>query len=474
MWFRHFVFVWTAFPLPLKCTPSALAAPSLECEVCQVLCIMLQDKIEETASRGALSLSGAARLVVAASLKPKKGACSFAEAWKPTVAKVGKPLERVLGSCHKQMQRLEDAFEVALGDPAIRDAQLREKICLHRKKAACESLWPDSEVPRTKQKAERMQNKARVQEEAEGKENDRRATAFFKANKKRAGVKALRSGLQMKVLRDGHGLGPPSGPDVRVTVHYRGFNLDCVPQDGPVRCSGGTEFDSTYSCKEGTPSAERSGCEKNKPISFTSTQAGSFWPEVLSRMREGSELEVYVPYQLAYGANDDPSKRPAKVGARAALIFQIELIQIHEQEPTQTSKAGSKAATAAEFQAISGYDTQYKIVKAGSGTALVSKGNTVSVHATGKVLQADSSEKKFWSTRDPGQQPFTYQAGAGEVIAGWDQGCLGMKKGEERHLEIPSHEGYGAKGFPAWGIPENADLRFEIEVITIEGRGVEL
>ena len=34
---------------------------------------------------------------------------------------------------------------------------------------------------------------------------------------------------------------------------------------------------------------------------------------------------------------------------------------------------------------------------------------------------------KFWSTKDPGQQPFSYQAGVGKVITGWDQGCLGMK-----------------------------------------------
>jgi len=329
-------------------------------------------------------------------------------------------------------------------------------------------------VPGTNRKATARQKESRIREEKESKENHRRATAFLKANKKRAGVKTLPSGLQMKVLRDGHGSGPLSNPDVTVTVHYRGVNLDCVPQDGPVRCSGGTEFDSTYSCKEGTPSAEREACKKNKPISFTSTQAGSFWPEVLFGMREGSEVEVYVPYKLAYGANDDPSKRPAKVGPKAALIFQIELIKIHEEESKKATSAHSKTAVPAEFQAISGYDTQYKILKAGSGTALVSKGDTVTVHATGKVLQNDGSEEKFWSTRDPGQQPFIYQAGLGGVIRGWDQGCLGMKKGEVRHLEIPSAEGYGASGFPGWGIPENSGLRFEIEVITIKGEGVEL
>ena len=61
--------------------------------------------------------------------------------------------------------------------------------------------------------------------------------------------------------------------------------------------------------------------------------------------------------------------------------------------------------------------------------------------------------KKFWSTKDAGQKPFTYQAGVGGVIKGWDQGCLGMQIGEVRKLRIPADEGYGAGGFPAWGIP---------------------
>ena len=29
-----------------------------------------------------------------------------------------------------------------------------------------------------------------------------------------------------------------------------------------------------------------------------------------------------------------------------------------------------------------------------------------------------------------------------------------MQLGEERELVIPGHEGYGPRGFPAWGIPK--------------------
>ena len=99
------------------------------------------------------------------------------------------------------------------------------------------------------------------------------------------------------------------------------------------------------------------------------------------------------------------------------------------------------AMSTAGAREIAGYKTTYEVVTEGKGAAVVSKGDSVTVHAKGTVAE---SQKKFWSTKDAGQQPFTYKAGVGGVITGWDQGCLGMKIGEVRKLEIPAHEGYGA------------------------------
>ena len=116
------------------------------------------------------------------------------------------------------------------------------------------------------------------------------------------------------------------------------------------------------------------------------------------------------------------------------------------------------------MEPIPGHKTQYRIIKPGSGGPAISKGSTATVHATGVVKETG---KKFWSTKDPGQKPFTYQAGVGKVITGWDQGCLGMTVGEERELLIPADEGYGAAGFPAWGIPPGGTLNFTLECLSI-------
>jgi FKBP-type peptidyl-prolyl cis-trans isomerase len=45
-----------------------------------------------------------------------------------------------------------------------------------------------------------------------------------------------------------------------------------------------------------------------------------------------------------------------------------------------------------------------------------------------------------------------------------------MALGEVRRLDIPSEEGYGARGFPAWGIGPGDGLLFEIEVLKIDGK----
>eukprot|EP00587_Corethron_hystrix_P011613 CAMPEP_0113321046 /NCGR_PEP_ID=MMETSP0010_2-20120614/14660_1 /TAXON_ID=216773 ORGANISM="Corethron hystrix, Strain 308" /NCGR_SAMPLE_ID=MMETSP0010_2 /ASSEMBLY_ACC=CAM_ASM_000155 /LENGTH=101 /DNA_ID=CAMNT_0000179047 /DNA_START=54 /DNA_END=356 /DNA_ORIENTATION=- /assembly_acc=CAM_ASM_000155 len=99
------------------------------------------------------------------------------------------------------------------------------------------------------------------------------------------------------------------------------------------------------------------------------------------------------------------------------------------------------------YTTVPGLATTYLIKTPGSGTATIISGTTATLHATGIVRETG---KKFWSTKDPGQEPFTCQYGVGQLIKGWDMGCIGMKVGEVREVLIPAAEGYGSKGFPAW------------------------
>ena len=95
------------------------------------------------------------------------------------------------------------------------------------------------------------------------------------------------------------------------------------------------------------------------------------------------------------------------------------------------------------------------------------RGQQVTVHCTGYGKNRDLT-KPFWSTKDHGQQPFTFQVGMGQVIKGWDEGVIGMNLGEIARLHCSPDYGYGSGGFPAWGIMPNSELIFEIEVLSMK------
>ncbi len=92
-------------------------------------------------------------------------------------------------------------------------------------------------------------------------------------------------------------------------------------------------------------------------------------------------------------------------------------------------------------------------------------GTHISVHYTGWLFNNGVQGAKFDSSKDRGQ-PFDFALGAGQVIAGWDQGFAGMKVGGVRKLTIAPEMGYGARG--AGGvIPPNATLMFEVELLGV-------
>ncbi|RRD46573.1 FKBP-type peptidyl-prolyl cis-trans isomerase [Tessaracoccus sp. OH4464_COT-324] len=90
-------------------------------------------------------------------------------------------------------------------------------------------------------------------------------------------------------------------------------------------------------------------------------------------------------------------------------------------------------------------------------------GDRVLVHYVGVAW---SDHKQFDASWDRGQ-PLSFRLGAGEVIAGWDQGIAGMKVGGRRRITIPPHLGYGE--FGAGGvIRPNETLVFVCDLVEVQ------
>ncbi|MDD2961173.1 MAG: FKBP-type peptidyl-prolyl cis-trans isomerase [Muribaculaceae bacterium] len=157
------------------------------------------------------------------------------------------------------------------------------------------------ETPKmTPEEAKEVVNKFFTELEAkQQKANKEMGKAFLAENAKQEGIKVTASGLQYKIVKEGNGI-RPAGKD-KVTVHYTGRLID------------GTVFDSSV--------------ERGAPATFGVNQVIPGWVEALQLMSEGAEWQLYIPSELAYGAQ---GAGPA-IGPDSTLIFDVNLIKVEKE-----------------------------------------------------------------------------------------------------------------------------------------------
>lgn len=131
-------------------------------------------------------------------------------------------------------------------------------------------------------------------------ENEAKAAKFFEENGKKEGVVTTESGIQYKIVREGDGAQPVKGSTVKVC--YEGKLLD------------GTVFDSSY--------------ERNDTVSFNLDQVIKGWGEGLTYCKEGGEILLWIPAELAYGERG----AGGLIGPGAALNFRVELFSTENPE----------------------------------------------------------------------------------------------------------------------------------------------
>lgn len=133
-----------------------------------------------------------------------------------------------------------------------------------------------------------------------------------------------------------------------------------------------------------------------------------------------------------------------------------------EQLP-QKSNMEQNARILENFTPVVKVDSLQKIdLKEGIGDE-VKESDTVSVHYTGAIA---SNGAIFQSSKDFGTNPVTFPLD--RVIKGWTDGIPGMKIGGVRRLVIPSSMAYGSNPPEGSGIPADADLVFDVELVAIQ------
>lgn len=144
--------------------------------------------------------------------------------------------------------------------------------------------------------SEEIQRKHKEQEAQMAELNKKSGDSFLRENGKRVEVKTTPTGLQYEIIQEGNGPKPTATDQVE--VHYTGKLLD------------GTVFDSSV--------------ERGEPITFPVSGVIPGWVEALQMMSAGSKWRLFIPSELAYGAQG-----AGPIGPNQTLIFDVELLKVN-------------------------------------------------------------------------------------------------------------------------------------------------
>lgn len=140
--------------------------------------------------------------------------------------------------------------------------------------------------------------------------NKTAAEEFLAHNGKEKGVQTTPSGLQYKVISPGDAKAAAIELSDEVSVNYRGKLLD------------GSEFDSSYA--------------RGAPATFPVGGVIRGWQEALVLMKPGAKWQLFVPPELAYGANPRPG-----IPGNSLLIFDVELLGVKSKPSAPDAKPGA-------------------------------------------------------------------------------------------------------------------------------------
>ena len=166
-------------------------------------------------------------------------------------------------------------------------------------------------------------------------------------------------------------------------------------------------------------------------------------------MKAGGQRAIVVPSNLAYGPQG-----MGPIPPNTSIKVLIELVSTKEAVVAKMWDVDSTLfkTTASGIKNV--------IIQEGEGE-LVGKEKQATVHYSGFLLDGTKFDSSV--ERD---EPFTFVAGVGQVIPGWDEGVQLMKKGSKARFIVPANLAYGDRDLGK--IPPNSTLIFDVEVLDVK------
>lgn len=207
--------------------------------------------------------------------------------------------------------------------------------------------------------------------------------------------------------------------------------------------------------------AEKKG--KNKRPAEDELANGASLDDLVTAAKKEANGEEKLTKKQKKQKKNDGTAAAVEEPSSAKSDKKVQFAKNLEQGPTPTkdAKKDDKSKAGLGVKKVGGVTIDDK--KVGTGPA-AKNGDRVGLRYIGKLV---SNGKVFDSNKSG--KPFTFKLGAGEVIKGWEIGIQGMTAGGERRITIPAKLAYGNKGAPP-AIPGNADLVFDVKLLSIGGR----
>jgi FKBP-type peptidyl-prolyl cis-trans isomerase len=191
----------------------------------------------------------------------------------------------------------------------------------------------------------------------------------------------------------------------------------------------------------------------------------------------GSRIVAVLPPKYGYGTSGQPQ---LQITGADTVIWVIDVLQQYPPSasatgshvsngggslPTVTANAGQAPAITVPKKTAPPAKLSVTTLIKGTGPKLAT-GDTVVAQYVGSNWRTGKVFSSTWpSAQSPSGLPFSFQLG-GKLLAGWNQGLVGVPVGSRVMLVIPPALGYGpVGGQPSAGITKTDSLVFVIDVV---------